>query len=208
MKRVLHVIVFLMALLPLSMEARTAADFFVDAPLRQMLLLDRNTRLDMLDYFNIGMATTSTNTLNGRSKIVRNEPQLLVVETSASSAMQIALVKVKSDTLIAVIETVKTPVPDSSIRFYKSDWTLAKTQPDMPTYKSFITKDKKTVAKTATEPDMIFYTIDFDAERGEFVFLNTTTGYYVVADRPDGVDLMSPSIIMRYDGKKFVDVTR
>lgn len=208
MKRVLYVIVFLMAILPLSMDGRTAADFFVDAPTSQLLLLDRNTRLDMLDYFNSGMATTSTNTLNGRSKIVRNEPLSLVVEVSSSSTMQFALVTLKSDTLIAVIETVNTPVPDSSIRFYKSDWTEAKAQPEMPTYKSFITKEKKAAVKTATLPDMIFYTIDFDAEHGEFVFLNTTTGYYVAADRPDGVDLMSPSIIMRFDGKKFVDVTR
>lgn len=47
----------------------TASQAFVEAPRSVLPLLDRNARLDMLDYFNGGLTTKTSNKLNGSSAV-------------------------------------------------------------------------------------------------------------------------------------------
>ncbi|MCM1356044.1 MAG: DUF3256 family protein [Staphylococcus sp.] len=100
----------------------SVADLFTSAPQSVFPLLDRNTRLDMVDYFKNGMSTPSQNTLDGRSVITELTPESLTVKLTDSSAMQLVELKGQKGTVIALINTVATPGLDSTIKFFDADW--------------------------------------------------------------------------------------
>ena len=77
----------------LTMSAQSAADLFTSAPQKIFPLLDRNTRLDMVDYFKNGMATPSQNQLDGRSAITEMTPESITVKMTDSSAIQLVELK-------------------------------------------------------------------------------------------------------------------
>lgn len=184
-----------MALVPgIAVDARTAADFFVSAPDEVLPLLPQNTRLDMLDYFSSGLATPSPNATRGRARIMLNEPAKLQAELSRDSNIQIALFPAEKDTVVAVIETVLTPVADSSVSFYDTSWNLlALTMPSL-TPLDFVPESLKKEAAEAELPDVVFGRIDFSPETGYLTVNNTTAGYYAEQDRPGGLALMNTSI--------------
>ncbi len=90
---------------------------FADAPVGVIDTFDRNTRLDMLDYFRNGMTTASQNVFGGQSRITALSDSSLTVEISSRSRMQFAMLPQKSDTVVVIIETVDTPVADSGVSF-------------------------------------------------------------------------------------------
>lgn len=177
-------------------QARTAADFFIEAPQHAIPLLDRNTRLDMVDYFNGGFQNNVKNAFGGPAKIISMADNLMEVQLSRDSSIKLALIKERRDTVLVVIETVLTPVADSDITIYSKDWGLFKDQPAMPSVVDFV-KGKK-LDKNIEYPKMVFMTTDVDPEKKIFTFHNTTAGYYTDADRPEGLAQMESSIQCRY----------
>lgn len=186
-------------------QARTAADFFVDAPAGVMPLLEHNARLDMLDYFRHQLQTPTANVMDGRSRILAEDPARIDVQISRDATVQLAVIPLKADTLIAVIETVLTPVADSGIRFYHTDWKPVKRQPLMPAMADFVPQEKRRETSAAEMPEVLYMKADYDPSTGLFTFVNTTAAYYTEFDRPEGLALMRSSVDMRFDGKKFVE---
>lgn len=193
--------------LPFAAEARTAADFFVSAPDEMLPLLPQNTRLDMLDYFSSGMSTFSPNATRGNARIVLNEPSKLQAVLSRDSNIQIALVATEKDTLLAVIETVLTPVADSSVAFYDKSWQPLNIAMPSATPLDFVPDSLRKEASGCEMPDVAFSTVDFEPESGLFVVNNTTAGYYAEQDRPKGLALMSTSIKYTLSGKRLRKVS-
>lgn len=111
----------LAAAAPLQMAAQATAAF-TDAPEGVFPLLDRNTRLDMIEYFASGMANASENRIGGKSRVTAVTPMSVEVEMTEASRYQLALLPAGSDTLYAVITTVLTPAPDSRLDLYNSHW--------------------------------------------------------------------------------------
>lgn len=193
------------AIIMLPLSARTASDFFINAPSNVIPLLDKNTRLDMIDYFTGGLSTASRNILNGNSRILINENNKIEIALSRESTLQIAVVELKKDTILAVIETVNIPVADSSLRFYNSDWVPLPQQAPQLTVVDFVASDKKAQANALLMPRMAFVKIDYNPNSGVFSFINTTADYYTDKDRPEGLELMRPHIDMIFDGKKLLE---
>lgn len=100
----------------------TAAKAFADVPKTVFPLLDRNVRLDMIDYFNGGMSTASTNALHGKSRIIALTPVDMKISMTDASSYQLVLLPAANDTIIALIKTVATPAHDSHITFYSRAW--------------------------------------------------------------------------------------
>lgn len=182
--------------------ARTAAEYFADAPDNLVPLLTRTARLDMLDYYNAGVPTPSRNIYGGSARIVAMTPTTVDVQLSRDASMQLALVPVGKDTLVALTHTVLTPLPDSGITFYTKEWKPAAT-PAMPTATDFVAPELRKTASTLEMPDMIFIRAEYDPQRRLFVFNNTTRGYYTLHDIPDGLNFMRTQIEMTFDGKRF-----
>lgn len=194
------------AFTPIAAAARQAAEFFADAPKSVIAVFDKNSRLDMIDYFNAGVTDRGVrNVFENDSRITDMTDRMVSVQLTPSSSLTLAVVPLKSDSLIAVIETVLTPVPDSSVRFYKaSDWTAVSAS--VPGLNEFIDSAKRKKAPDAELPPYAFATITYDPEANVFVFTNTTDQYYISADRPDGLDLLYPMVPMRFDGRKWTVV--
>lgn len=102
----------------------TAAGAFQNAPASVFPMLDRNARLDMIDYFNSGSSTPTRNQLNGRSRITAMDSDAVTIEMTDASVYRIVLLpgKQQSDTLFALIRTVVLPAHDSDMMFYDSQW--------------------------------------------------------------------------------------
>lgn len=189
----------------LTAPARTAADFFKEAPTTVVPLLQTNTRLDMLDYFNSGLSTPSANTLGGRSRITALSDRAVTIEMSRDASMQIALVPSGRDTIVAVVETVLTPVADSRVRLFRpADWKELPA-PEMPGIAQFADPARRKEIKTAEMPDYLFVRAEYDPETSVFRFTDTTPAYYTDADRPKGLGLLRQNIEMRLSGDKFTE---
>lgn len=106
-------------------KALTAAVAFADAPLSIFPTIDRTTRLDMIDYFNSGSDKPSKNAFKGNARILGMNDTQITFSTSDIQEVELSLIPHKSDTLIMVITTIKTPIEDSDVKFYTTKWTLA-----------------------------------------------------------------------------------
>lgn len=189
---------------------RSAMDAFKNMPPEVFNLLPRNTRLDMVDYFEAGLSTPSRNVFGGDSRILSASPGKVDVLMGQESVLTIALVPQGRDTLVAVIETVKTPVSDSSLRLYRprtEEWTQISTP--MPGVADFLTTEgRKAGLREADFPPMFFMSVEYEPETGVFTFKNRCqehwTSHSQGADSYRAMDYMLPELRMHWNGRKFV----
>ena len=102
--------------------ARTIADFFASEPGTIFPLLTRTCRLDLVDYYNNGQQVSLLNNLAGESSLLELDSAYLKVQTSGSRVVEMRMRTVGKDTVITVIETVMTPVPDSRLTQWNAHW--------------------------------------------------------------------------------------
>jgi len=111
-----------MALLPVNGLARTVADLFAIEPGTIFPLLTRTHRLDMVDYYNSGQQVAVPNNLEGECRLLELDSTYLKVQTSPSRVVEMLIRTAGKDTVITVIETVMTPVPDSRLTQWNTHW--------------------------------------------------------------------------------------
>lgn len=200
--RYIALIVLLLALV--NAHARTAADFFLDMPNKHLPLLDRNTRLDMLDYFNAGLETASKTGLGGQARILSNHPARLLLQVSRDATVEIALVKAANDTLVALIETVKTPIHDSSVTVMNKDFSNPRSIP-MPDVALMAGKANAKILKSLTMPEMVFISASFDPANNSFIFTDNTAEYYPASELPEAARLMRKQVHGVLKNDRFIE---
>ena len=159
MKHLLAIIVLTMALLPLDGAARTIADFFASEPGNVFPLLTRTNRLDLVDYYNSGQTVAVPNNLGGTSQLEALDSAYLKLQTSGSKVVEMRMLTTGSrDTVIVVIETVLTPVPDSKLTLWNSKWQMLRTDRHfkMPGIDDFIVKKMPRELRADLQDAMIF----------------------------------------------------
>ncbi len=118
------IITLAIAVMPHTAYGLSAAGVFTSAPSEIFPLLDRNARLDMYDYFTGGFENSTANSLKGESRITAMSPMAMSIDMTPASTCEISLLPTAGgDTIVALITTVRTPVPDSHINFYDRKWT-------------------------------------------------------------------------------------
>lgn len=122
MKHLLSILCLSLALLPLTGMARTISDFFASEPGNIFPLLTRTGRLDMVDYYNSGKTVAIANNLEGESSLLQLDSAYLKVQTSKNRIVEMRMRTAGKDTVITVIETVMTPVPDSRLTQWNVHW--------------------------------------------------------------------------------------
>ena len=122
MKRLYSILVLSLVLMPSTLAARTIADFFASEPGNIFTLLTRTHRLDMVDYYNSGQVVDVPNNLAGEARLIELDSVYLKVQTSGSRVVEMLMRKAGKDTVITVIETVMTPVPDSRLTQWNVHW--------------------------------------------------------------------------------------
>ena len=203
MKQILLTALFLLATLTVTAQ-KTAADAFTTAPTGIGPRLDQNTRLDMVDYYNSGLATPSANRLQGRSAITSLTPATITVKITDSSSAQIALLPAGRDTIFAVISTVATPGLDSTIKFYDSNWAPLPTDRHFtaPGWNDWMTPGHDITEITAHTPFMLAsYFIDTDA--GTLTATNNLATFLDEDTYKTLSPALRPTLTYKWNGKRF-----
>ena len=158
MRRFFSIVALSLALLPLTGVARTIGDLFASEPGNIFPLLTRTNRLDMIDYYNSGQMVAVPNNLTGESRLVMMDSVYLKVQTSGSREVEMCMRKVGKDTVITVIETVMTPVPDSRLTQWNSHWQRFTSDRlfSMPGIDAFITGKMPRELRADLQDAMIF----------------------------------------------------
>lgn len=183
----------------------TAPKAFTTAPADVFPLLDTNTRLDMVDYYNSGLKTASNNRMDGQSVITELTPASLTVKISDSSSAQVAVLPAGNDTVIAVVSTVATPGLDSTLKFYDGQWSQLPAEKyfTAPTWSDWMTPGHDSSEVTAYTPFMLASYYINPAEGTLTVSNNLPT--FIDSDiYADIADAVYPTLTYRWNGKKFV----
>lgn len=180
MKIHLIILAVLAIILPSAARALTVEEAFVAAPMDIFPLLDKNTRLDMIDYFKSGSTKGSRNLLYGQSRITAmTDNQLDIVLTPASTASIIAM-PLEADTVLVLIHTYATPVEDSTVGLFSSAWepldARAFTPPSLADWMRPGTKKGALREAEALIPFML-YSCQYSPATLCFVFTNNMEQY-------------------------------
>lgn len=195
-------------------EAKTIRELFADEPDDIFILLPKSTRLDMLDYFDVGKMVKVENSLSSGKKVSRllkvTDSSIDVAVTQSSQVSMTLLTSAKADSVIAVVQTYQVPYFDSQISFYDVDWNKLNTSKyfDAPTVKSFILPgtDKKIVNDIlqSVKFSLISYCIE-QADNGDVTLTASLNleGVMVKEDYDRIKDYLSKTIVYRLSNLKF-----
>ena len=195
-------------------EAKTIRELFADEPDDIFILLPKSTRLDMLDYFDVGKRVKVENSLSSGKKVSRllkvTDSSIDVAVTQSSQVSMTLLTSAKADSVIAVVQTYQVPYFDSQISFYDVDWNKLNTSKyfDAPTVKSFILPgtDKKIVNDIlqSVKFSLISYSIE-QADNGDVTLTASLNleGVMVKEDYDRIKDYLSKTIVYRLSNLKF-----
>lgn len=165
-------------------------------------LFDHTQRLDMVDYFNAGMADRSDNNLlGGTSKIQTIEPDRLILSAGNAATLEISLLPTKKDTIVAFIETLETPAPDSNIRFFDLSWhelNIFK-EPDITSW----TLNKRHENEVARLVPFMLASATFDPTAQELIYTNNVTQWLDSETAAQATSLMAGQLRFKWNGTSF-----
>lgn len=206
MKRLFTIIMLALALLP--GEARTIADLFASEQGQLFPLLTRTHRLDMVDYYNSGQKVAQQNNLGGASQLQELDSVYLKVQTSPARVVEMLMVPAgRRDTVIIVIETVNTPVPDSRLTVWNQLWQPLRVDKHfkMPAIDDFFVKKMPRDLRADLQDAMIFPLIGlrFAGERHDTI--EATHGleqFLAPVEYKRFASYLKPTITYRINGTK------
>lgn len=105
-----------------DVAAQTMREVFVNAPDSVLPLLTRINREDCVDFIAAGMRANVTNRLDGKSELLSITDNFLELRSSEYSTVQMRLLPLAADTVVAVVKSVCAEACDSRISFYKKNW--------------------------------------------------------------------------------------
>ena len=211
MKRILSIIILSMALMPSTGFSRTIADLFALEPGTIFPLLTRTNRLDMVDYYNSGQKVAVNNNLAGESRLLELDSAYLKVQTSESRVVEMLMRKAGKDTVITVIETVLTPVPDSRLSQWNVHWQRFTSDKlfAKPGIDNFIVGKMSSELRADLQAVMIFPLVELTFEGKNHDTIRATHSldrFPVPEEYKRFASYLKPSISYRFDGLKIKPV--
>ena len=207
MKRFLSILCLSLVLMPLTGTARTIADFFASEPGNIFPLLTRTNRLDMVDYYNSGQKVAQQNNLAGTSQLIELDSTYLKLQASPSSVVEMFMRQVGKDTVITVIETVMTPVPDSRLTQWNSHWQRFTSEKlfAMPGIDDFIVRKMSRELRLDLQDAMIFPLIQLTFTGEKHDEIEATHGldrFLAPSEYKRFATYLKPAIHYRFNGLK------
>lgn len=211
MKRLLSILCLSLALLPLTGMARTISDFFASEPGNIFPLLTRTSRLDMVDYYNSGKTVAIANNLEGESSLLQLDSAYLKVQTSKNRIVEMRMRTAGKDTVITVIETVMTPVPDSRLTQWNVHWQRFTSDKlfAMPGIDDFIIRKMPHDLRADLQDAMIFPLIQLTFKGEDHDIIEAAHGleqFLAKEEYQRYSSYLKPSISYRFNGLKIKPV--
>lgn len=213
MRRLLSILLLSVALMPLAGEARTVADLFATEPGTLFPMLTRTNRLDMVDYYRSGQIVSIFNNLMGGSTLLELDSTYLKVQTSGSRVVEMLMRKVGKDTVVTVIETVTTPVPDSRLTQWNTHWQRYTSDKifTSPGIDDFIVKKMPGELRDDLQDAMIFplVKLSFEGEGHDTIVARHGLEQFLAPDvYKRFASYLKPSITYRFNGLKIKPVKK
>ena len=154
MKHILYSLFFILYCLSISAQSAGMRTLWASVPESVVPLLTENNRLDMIDFVENRMEAKVRNIFEGFSILDTLTADFLRCRLSEKTDLQMRLLPMgDKDTIVAVVNTSRTPVAISRIDFYTTDWQPAKASFAMPAYEAFVDScDAQTLAEIADLP--------------------------------------------------------
>jgi Protein of unknown function (DUF3256). len=155
-------------------------------------LLNKKSRVELLEYHKAGQGDTIQNVFGGNAvlQVFDTLNNRLVVKTTESSTMEIKVFKqAKRPAFIGLINTVCSPICQSSIQFYDTLWRKIPLEFKFPKAIDWLDKDKldnasdidKTWAVNVLETN--FISLQFDSVNSSVVATNNSAEFLSENDR-------------------------
>ena len=195
---------------PDTISARRA---FTELPAVYLELLSRNTRLDMLDYYDNDSIYRATNNLRGQSWLDTVAPGYLSVNVSPVSTLQIKILPVAQDReIVMAVYTTGDPtgIRDSEVTFFDASLSplAAGKMLKKPRLGDFFnTRGYKTEMKEI-EAILPFHSVVYDLS-ADSPLLKARLSYADIVPLEDAriIELMlRPELTYAWDGKAFKPV--
>lgn len=186
-------------------DAGSAQWFFAMAPDDVLPLLPPNTRLDMLDYYNSGLARPSRNAAGGEAVITASDSRRLAFQLGDSTTCELAVFTAGPDTLVALVETIRFPMADSSIQWFDAQWQPVRPPLSEPTLADWLTRDGRR-RRAEAEEALPFMTAEAttDPAQGTITLTRTIDSYFLPGTAPEALSLTHPALVYRLSGRRFV----
>ena len=187
--------------------SRVITDLFGTEPGVVFPLLTKTARLDMVDYYNNGQQVAIQNNLAGESRLLELDSAYLKLQASGSKVVEMRMRKVGKDTVITVIETVMTPVPDSRLSQWNSHWQRYTSDRlfSMPSIDDFIIKKMPSELRLDLQDAMIFPLVHLTFKGENHDVIEATHGleqFLAPSEYKRFASYLKPSITYRFDGLK------
>ena len=200
-----------MALTPLSGTARSIVDLFAMEPGNIFPLLTRTNRLDMVDYYNSGQQVAVPNNLAGEATLLELDSTYIKVQTSASRVVEMRMRIAGKDTVVTVIETVLTPIPDSRLTQWNAHWQRYTSDKifKMPGIDDFIIGKMPKELRADLQDAMIFPLIRLTFKGENHDLIEATHGleqFLVASEYQRYAGYLKPSLSYRFKGLKIMPV--
>lgn len=206
------IISLLIVCFALTGEAKTIRELFADEPDDIFMILPKSTRLDMLDYYDVGrMVTMESNMASNKkeSRLLKVSDSQIDVALSGASQVSMTLLTENSDSIIAVVQTYQLPYFDSQISFFDTNWNRLNTKKYFtePTVKSFIIKGADKAKVNEILSLVKFALISYQIEQTDGVTTLTASlnleGVMVKEDYDQIKDYLTKTVVFRLEKLKF-----
>ena len=199
--------------MPSTLAARTIADFFASEPGNIFTLLTQTHRLDMVDYYNSGQVVAVPNNLAGEARLIELDSTYLKVQASGSRVVEMLMRKAGKDTVITVIETVMTPVPDSRLTQWNVHWQryISDRLFPAPAIDDFIVGKMPQDLRQDLQDAMIFPLIQLTFKGENRDIIEATHGleqFLAPSEYKRFAPYLKPSFSYRFDGLKIKPVKK
>lgn len=186
----------------------TAADFFVNAPVAIFPTLDRNTRLDMVDYFNAGSDKPSKNAMKGDARVLSISPEQIKISTSPVAEYSITLLDAKGyprGKVLMVSRTISAPAKDTSMKFYTVEWKEIPGMFQVPMLDDWMLKEaRKNKDDVQNAVPFVMASMTYAPESKRLTFVNNIGDYIPEEALGLARNSLSQTIVYIWNGKKFV----
>ncbi len=201
-------VVAMIAVTPSAMAQLKSVDAFTNAPMSVFPLLDKNARLDMVDYFNSGSSTATQNSLQGRSRVTELTDNDIKIAMTDASSYQLSILPDKSNEgCIALISTVATPAPDSRITFYSPSWQQydTKSRFEAPSMTDWLTDaGRKTPDEVANMVPFMLASYSYDPAASTLTLTNNLKQFLSEDIYSMVAPLLRDQLVYKWNGSRMV----
>ncbi len=186
----------------------SVADVLRKAPTRSMFMVDSLTVLDMYDYYSAGDARASQSLTADPVRITAADSMSVSIKLGNYTAYQVALLPARTDTMVMVVETISSSIPDSKVSFYDTNWMPAKGKLfSEPMLSDWLTPlGRKSRQLVEEKLPCLFVSYAYDPATSVLTLSNNSAAYFTDEEYGSLAPLLRESITMKWNGKTFIPV--